>query len=137
MDLLKKMNDSHRKFVRDQRKRAQEQPFLLVLGVSLGQVANALILHRLGQRWGLPLKRRHWWYLIGVFGRDPGYPYNLIWQQPRHTVKAERLSPEAAQKIAQDFTESLRKALVARGVGPTSPPSPHVTRREPMPDTGA
>lgn len=28
MDLLKKMDDSHRKFVRDKRRRAQEQPFL-------------------------------------------------------------------------------------------------------------
>lgn len=70
-DWIKTLDDAQRKHIEDQKRRAAEHPFQVVLGVTITQIANALILHRLGKRWGLPLRRIHWWVLLQLFGRPP------------------------------------------------------------------
>ena len=130
-DILTKLDDAQRKYVEDQKRRAADHPFQVVFGVFVGQIINCLILHRLGKRWGFPLRRLHWWLLLACFGRDPGYPYNLIWQvRPTPVEDAFRVRHEAAQKLlteilkARDVQAAKRDGQPRHSVDDVAPRSP-------------
>jgi hypothetical protein len=118
-DILKTLDDAQRKLVEDRRKTAREHPTFLLFGQLVTVWANVWLLRRIAGKLGLSMTRLQAYALVGIFGRDPGYPYNLIWQE-------KPVKPEV-RAAAKAMTAPYPR-------GPGSPPRP---RREPMPDTGA
>ncbi len=106
-DILKALDNAQRRYVIEKQKTAQEHPSYLVLGAAAAQVINTAVVRRIAGKLGIPLTRGQAWVLVSIFGRDPGYPYNLIWQQQRQ-VKPEVQA--AAKKLADELVSTLVKA---------------------------
>lgn len=119
-DTLKDLDDVVRRHVADRRKLAREHPFYLALSAFLGQVVCVCVTRRIARKLGLPLTRWQAWLLVGIFGRDPGYPYNLIWQE-------QQVAANEVQDAAKEAARALAKVLAdarARNGTPASPPRP-------------
>lgn len=117
-DWIKTLDDAQRKHIEDQKRRAVEHPFQVVLGFLVGQIINCFVLHRLGKRWGLPLRRLHWWVLLQCFGRDPGYPYNLVWQVGSDRSSLSSVSPARIAALLDDVRKAREAEAAKRGDQP-------------------
>lgn len=104
MDYLRELDDAHRRFVADSLKIAREHPTHLLLARLFTVWIDVWVLRRIAGKLGLPLTRLQSYLLVGIFGRDPGYPYNLVWQEK--PVKPEERSA-AAKKIADDLLQAM------------------------------
>lgn len=122
-DILKNFDGAIRRSVEEKRRQAREEPSKLILANMANQFINVWLLRRIAGKLGLNLTRLQAYALVGIFGRDPGYPLNLIWQE-------RQVKPEvtiAARKLADD----LLKAMVPpRRPGPGSPPRPRPSHRD-------
>lgn len=106
-DILKTLDDSVRKSIADKRKRAEEHPSLILLEVLVGRAIDVFLLRRIALKLGIPMTRLQAYALIGIFGRDPGFPFNLLWERPVRSP----VSPEvkkAADKLAKDLMGTIR-----------------------------
>ena len=119
---LKTFDDAIRRSVEEKRRQARDEPSKLILNQVVTQAIDVWLLRRIAGKLGLDLTRLQAYALVGIFGRDPGYPLNLIWQE-------RQVKPEvsvAAKKLADDL---LKAMVTPRRTGPGSPPRP----RRPIP----
>lgn len=116
--MQKYLDQVARQLVADQTAVARKHPGTLLAAEVVNKAVAVAVLTRMGRRLGLPLKARHWWFLVAVFGREPGYPFNLIWQQTpvvtvEDIVKALRGRPTPRRVVEPDpvVMEGVEKIL--------------------------
>lgn len=117
MTVQEYIDDVARKFVAERTETAREHPGTLLAEYLGSYFLGIALLTRMGKRFGWPLKFGHWWLLVTVFGRDPGYPTNLIWRQSPPRRAADELGEAAARELAT----RLRKSFIAAGLAAPSP----------------
>ena len=103
---MKTFDDAIRRAVEEKRRQARDEPSKLILNQLVQQFIDVWLLRRIAGKLGLNLTRLQAYALIGIFGRDPGYPLSLIWQE--RSVKPEVSA--AAKNLVNEWMATVAKA---------------------------